>query len=165
MINLVKTISSKIDDAKRRIVKVLRLGAKDVQTTLQISPFGDDSVPIEDKDLIALYAKTGQKGKAVVIGYINRNCVAGPGEKRLFSTDKSGSEKTYLYLKNDGTIEVNGNSDNFVTYKEFKAKIDQLKTLLNQHTHTGNLGAPTSPPVSPFQVDFSGTKSENVKTE
>ena len=59
--NLVKVISSEIDNTKRRIVKFLRYGKSDVQTSFEAMPFGIDSSPT--KDMIAIYAPTGENGK------------------------------------------------------------------------------------------------------
>lgn len=161
--NLVRVISNKIQKA-RRILKVLRLGGSDVQTGWAIQPHGVDSAPVEGKEMIALYAKTGKRGEQVIVGYINENAVAKPGELRLYSL-KDGSEKTFMYFKSDGTIEVNGNSDNFVTFSDMKAAFDQLKSELNAHTHTGNLGIPTGPATPPATADMSQAKSKNIKTE
>ena len=43
MINLVKVISTSLDDAKRRIIKFSRFGKSDIQDVPQASPFGDET--------------------------------------------------------------------------------------------------------------------------
>lgn len=161
--NLVRVISNKIQKA-RRILKVLRLGGSDVQTGWAIQPFGIDSAPLEDKEMVALYAKTGKRGEQVIVGYINENAIAKAGELRLYSM-KSGSEKTYMYFKEDGTIELNGKADNFVTFTDMKTAFNQLKSELNAHVHTGNLGAPTGPATPQATASMSQAKSKNIKTE
>ena len=35
--------------------------------------------------MVAIFAETSNNSEAVIIGYINKNQVAGPGEKRIFS--------------------------------------------------------------------------------
>ena len=56
MMYLVKIITSSVDDLARRLVKFYRLGLRDVQTSLTVAPYGDDSVPV--KDMIAVYSET-----------------------------------------------------------------------------------------------------------
>lgn len=123
--NLVKVISSEIDDTKRRIVKFLRYGKSDVQTSFEAMPFGVDSNPT--KDMIAIYAPTGENGKTVILGYINKNQLAEVGELRLFSTDSDNAEKFYIHLKNDGNCEIGGDADNMVRYSQIERSINELK--------------------------------------
>ena len=105
---LVKVLSSSYDKAKKRLIKLTRFGKSDTQTAMEAMPFGLDSNPI--KDMIAVYAATSETGKEVIIGYLNKNQLADAGELRLFSTDATGSLKANVWLKKDGTIELNGNS-------------------------------------------------------
>lgn len=105
MIKIVKIISSTID-AGRRIIKMLRLGKDDIQTSYEAMPFGVDSVPI--KDLIALQMETGEKGKTVIVGYINKKQIADVGELRIYATNSAGVEQGSVYLKNTGEAQING---------------------------------------------------------
>lgn len=170
--NTVKVISTEIDNLKRRVVKFLRMGKFDVQTSIEVSPVGIDSNPV--KDMVAIYAETGIKGKTFIIGYLNKNQLADIGELRLYSTDADGGEKFYTWLKNDGTMEIGGNTKNMVRFQELKDGFDELKgdfntfiTAYNSHTHTGNLGAPTTPPASPGQpstASIDDSKIDEIKT-
>lgn len=174
MISLVKIIDTTIDNLKRRVVKFLRLGGKDVQSSLQAEPYGVDAHPI--KDMIAIYAKTGEKGKTVIIGYINKNQQALIGEHRLFSTDKNGVEKAFLWLRNDGNLEVNGDDDNMVRFSELKTEFDKLTSdfnslvsTFNTHVHPGVTagGASTLVTVTsgaPSTADIADAKIDEVKT-
>lgn len=174
MINLVKIISTEFDNLSRRVVKLLRLGRSDVQTSLEAGPYGVDSNPI--KNMVALYIKTGEKGKTVIIGYINKNQQAAPGEHRIYSTDTAGVEKAYAWLRADGTIEINGDDDNMVRYSELKTAFDELKsdfnalvTKYNAHVHPGVTAggastAPTTSSGSSSTADMSGAKIDEVKT-
>ncbi len=121
----VKTISTEIDDLSRRIIKVLRFGKSDVQTSLEGMPFGLDSNPI--KNLVAIYAETSEKGKTVIIGYLNKNQLAAVGENRFFSTDENGELKTFIWLKNNGTIEIGGDADNAVRYSPVADSVNEIK--------------------------------------
>jgi hypothetical protein len=169
-----KVNKTKLSDLAYRIVKGLLKGKSDVHEAKQVAPHGIDSNPIED--MIAIYAATGEKGKPVVVGYINKNMAVDTGEIKMFSTDSDGEEQIYILLKNDGTAEVNGSGDNLVRWSELKQELDNWKQTIDQHitqtftahTHTGNLGAPTSPPSSPGQsttLDMPNSKIENLKTE
>ena len=142
MLNLTKILSTDFDDLARRLVKVLRKGKSDVQTPMEAAPFGIDSNPL--KDMIAVYGPTEEKGKTVIIGYLNKNQQADVGETRLFSTDADGALKFYAWLKNDGTMEIGGADYHMVRYEqletafnELKADFNALVTTFNSHTHLG----------------------------
>lgn len=174
MISLVKILSSTVESGKR-IVKFLRLGLRDVQTSFEAAPFGTDSNPI--KNMVAVYMPTGIKGKTVLVGYINKNQLAGVGELRHYSTGEDGAVKFYTWLKNDGTYEVGGDADNMVRYSELesafndvKGKVNDLVTAFNSHTHVLTLSAGTgsaAPPANqqtPTTADISGAKIDEIKT-
>ncbi|MFD1213394.1 phage baseplate assembly protein V [Arthrobacter sp. GCM10027362] len=50
-------------------------------------------------------------------------------------------------------IEVGGDVEKMVLGTTFKANVAAFITALATHTHIGNLGAPTSPPVAPMNLD------------
>lgn len=174
MLNITKVISTSFDDLQRRIIKVLRKGKSDVQTPMEAAPFGIDSNPI--KDMIAVYGQTEEKGKTVIIGYIDKNKLAASGETRLYSTDNNGGLKTYVWLKNDGTMEIGGNTKHMVRYEELQTAFNQLKqdlntfiTIFNSHTHTGvTIGvgstSTTTTPGTTSSADISPAKIDNIKT-
>ncbi len=126
--NLVTVISSEANNLKQLLVKVLRFGKNDVQTPIQASPYGCDSKPI--KDMIAVYSPTGTDGSTVIIGYLNKNSLAGIGEYRTFSTNDKGVEKFYTWLKSDGTIEIGGNTNYAVKYNQLKIEYDKTKQYI-----------------------------------
>lgn len=175
--DLTKVLSTNIDSLMRRVVKVLRFGKSDVQTALDVSSYGIDSHPI--KDMIAVYSDTSEKGKTVIIGYINKNKLAEIGELRLFSTNSTGTEQFYTWLKNDGTMEIGGDGDNMVRYSELEIAFNQLKsdfnslvTAYNTHVHpivnavplatppgivtssvTVTTGVPSAANIAPAKID------------
>ena len=173
---LIKILSAKVDDKKRRLIKFLGMGTDDVRENVLAAPFGDDSHPV--KDLKAIYTQTGADGDDIVVGFINENCLAKVGEKRFFSTDEDGAEQFYLWLRNDGTIEIGGDSGNAVRYQQLQQEFDKLNdkfndlvTAFNAHQHTGNLGAPTpivpipgSIPAQPSAADITQCKIDEIKT-
>ena len=176
MIKLAKVISTKIDSVKRRLIKILRLGNKDIQTPFEASPFGLDSVAI--KDLIAIQVETGEKGKTVIIGYINKNAIAEIGEYRTYSTDSEGNEKNYIWLRNDGVIEIGGDADNMVRFSKLEEAFNDLRSDYNDLVTKWNTFAvayiPGSPAVQGLPptaasgnlstADISPAKIEEIKT-
>ena len=161
--NLVKTISTELDNMNRRVVKFLRFGRSDVQTSLQASSPGVDANPI--KNMVAVYASTEEKGKTVIIGYINKNQIANPGEYKIFSMNNEGDEKTYIYLKNDGTMEIGGSSDNMVRYSILKDEYDKTKDALDAiiDVLTGvPINEPGNGAPSALQTSLSGALSGKV---
>lgn len=159
------------------MIKVLRYGASDVQESFEVSPFGDDANPV--KDMIAVYSSTSEKGQSVIIGYFNKNRLADVGEKRIFSTDEDGNLSTYAWLKNDGTMEIGGNSDFMVRFSELQSAFNELRSDLNSlvtqynaHIHVA-VDSVTSAPITvsptvaqgtPSTADISGAKINEIKT-
>lgn len=169
---LSKVISSKTE-IKERLVKILRLGNRDVQEADQVSPFGIDSNPV--KDMISLYSDTLNRGEPVIIGYLSINALAKPGETRLFSTNSKGEALNYLWLKADGTIEIGGHTDNMVrfskleaAFNEFKSDFNNLVSIFNTHTHSGGtISGSTGVPASsgtPSSADIGPAKIDELKT-
>lgn len=172
--NFVKVDSFSIDSVMRRVVKFLRLGKSDTQTSFEVGPFGVDGAPL--KDWIAVYAPTGEKGKTVIIGYINKNQKAAAGEVRLYSVDSEGEEKFYTWLKANGTMELGGTDDNAVRYSKLEEAFNELKTdfntlvnTYNGHTHTGVTPGPGSTGTTPAagttsNADITPAKIDEIKT-
>jgi hypothetical protein len=166
MVSLVKIISTEIDSLKGRIIKILKLGKSDVHTCLESMPFGIDANPL--KGMSAIYAVTGSNGKKVIIGYLNRNQLAGVGELRLYSTDEGGKSKTYLWLKNDGVIEIGGNSDFMVRYSKLETAFNELQNKFNAFAESYIPGGPSTQglpaKLQSSQADITKCKIETVKT-
>ena len=169
MVKFVTTLSSKLNELSQRIIKVNSMGIGNTQTPLQANPHGLDSHPV--KGMIAIYAPSQGMGETVIIGYLSRDQIAEIGETRVYSTDKDGVLKASIHLKNDETIEINGNSDNMVRFSELETAFNQLKTDFNAHSHitTATVGAtPTpgviAPPTAPSSADISGAKIDKIKT-
>lgn len=170
--NFSKINSSSIDDFKRRVVKLLRKGKSDVQTCIEVAPYGVDSSPI--KDMVAIYAPTGINGQAVVVGYLNKNQKAETGEFRTFATDENGSEIFYTWMKKNGTIEIGGDADYAVKYSKLEQAFNQLKTDINNlviafnaHQHVAPTGGGATTGAQAAQIssaDISQAKNSKIKT-
>ena len=148
--------------------RILKVAQYDVKTASESMPFGEDSSPI--KDMIAIFAETSNNSESVIIGYINKNQIAGPGEKRMFSLKEDGTLSTYIWLKADGTMEIGGNNDFAVKYSGLESAFNQLRTDLNNHiinynTHVHpSIGAPTIAVSTPSAADITTSKNTNLKT-
>lgn len=162
--NQVKIDSSSFDKFKRRIIKYLRYGLNDTQTSIEASAAGTDSSPI--KDMVALYAQTSGTGESYIIGYLVKDKLAEPGEYRIFSTDDSGTLKTYIWLKNDGKIQLGGTADHAVRFSKLEDGFNQLKSDFNAfltHVH-GSSGTPPTPPAIPSIASISQAKINEILT-
>lgn len=82
------------------------------------------------------------------------------------------NDNGYTRLAEDGTVEINGNTDNAVRYSEVLSAFSELTTdfnnfvsAYNTHTHpdpsSGSTGT-TSAPGSPSAADISGSQVEEV---
>ena len=155
-------VKSTLVEKLKRIVKVSQYGAK---TALQAAPFGDDSHPV--KDMVALYAKTGENGKRVILGYINKNQVTAEGEKRLYALKPDGSLSFYLHLKNNGTCELGGTTNNLVRYAKLDAALKAQDAKINEELAKiagaiTTLGGSYTPEA--ISTDISASKIDEVKT-
>lgn len=172
--NLVKIISTEYDDAKKRISKFFRLGTSDVQTAIEAGPYGTDASPI--KNMVAVYSPTLQKGEAVIVGYLNKNQLAAPGEHRIYSTNETGVLKTYVWLKGNGDTLLGGDAYHLArfeqlqtAYNELQGKVNDHITAYNAHVHSGvttGLGSsgPTISTANPSTADISLAKADKLKT-
>jgi len=166
MIKFGKYFSATLE-AGRRFLKVQRLGNNDVQTPRESMPFGVDSVPLDREDFVAIVAESSEKGKPVVIGYINRNQIAQEGEMRIFSLKNNGQISQFIHLKGDETIEFGGNSDNLVRFSPLSTALNNQATAINaelikiQTAITGLGGAYARANVS---INISGAKIEEFKS-
>lgn len=145
----------------RRILKVMQYGAK---TAAECAPFGDDSSPI--KGMTAIYVQTDEIGDPVIVGYINQNQKAAAGEKRFYSLDEDGNEKCFIWLKNNGDIELGGNTDNLVKFTPLNTAINTQTTLIN--TELTKIAAAIallggSYTVAPISTDISQSKADKLK--
>jgi hypothetical protein len=112
--------------AGKRVIKFLEFGVK---TADECTPFGIDSNPIAD--MVAIHANTSNNSESVIIGYINKNQLAGAGETRLFSVDANSALKSYVWLKNDGKLQLNGNDYTAVRFTPLKTGLTNQDALIN----------------------------------
>lgn len=154
-------LDSVILQAGKRVLKVLQFGPKTASESL---PFGIDSSPI--KGMTAIYGNTSNNGDTVILGYIQKNQLAGEGETRLFSVDSSGSLKSFVWLKNNGTIELNGDQYTAVRYDALNQGLQNQINLLNAElikVQTGLIAVGGAYARVNVTLDISQSESNTVK--
>lgn len=171
MNSIIKIISTSIVGG-RILAKFFRYGKSDVQDVPQALPHGIDSNPVEG--MVGLYVKTEEKGKGVLVGYVQES-VLSSGETRVYSTNSNGDEQANAIFKNNGDLELNGNTKNMVRFQDLETGFNQLRgdlnnliSVFNTHVHAG-AGTPPTPvpsviPVLPSGADISASKIDNIKT-
>ena len=161
MITFSKFDSSTITALGKRVIKFFEFGAK---TASDCAPFGVDANPI--KGMTAIHATSSNDAESVIVGYIDNNKKALSGEIRLYSKDANGQEKTFLWIKNDGTLQLNGTDYTSVRFEPLKTGLDNSVNLLNieltkiQATIQIMGGTYNRSDVT---IDIENSKSETVK--
>lgn len=155
-------IDSTSTDEGFRSVKVEQYGMK---TADLVQPFGEDSNPI--KNMVAVFEETDTDGNPIIIGYLSPNALAAGGERRMYSVDSDGNTQAFIWLKNNGDIELNGTGDNLVRFTPLERGLMQMVQKLNaeltkiQVAISGVGGAYAKVDVD---VDVSGAKIDEIKT-
>lgn len=152
---------SSLIEAGKRILKVQEFGVK---TANESMPFGMDSNPIAE--MVAIYSQTSNNSEPVIIGYINKNQLAAAGETRLFSVDASGAVKAYMWLKNTGVLELNGNGYTAVRYEPLNLGLQNQNTLINAELVKIQLAISAlggAYPQSNVTTNINNSKSGDVK--
>lgn len=163
MIRIVKHNES-IIDITYRIIKSFGRSKRDVSTSYSAASWGDDSAPLPNSDLV--HSSTGAD-ETVILGVINKNQIALPGEKRIFATNEGGDVMVAIYLKRDGTIEIAGNADNAVKFSKLDSATQKFVTDINIELGKIAAGIATGGgayDVSPISIDLSAAKNDKIKT-
>lgn len=145
----------------KRILKVEQFGIK---TADEVAPFGIDANPL--KDMVAIYSDTTNASESVILGYIDKNKLADSGEIRLYSLDSNKALKSFIWLKNDNTIEFNGNTYSMVRFEPLESGINAKDNLINIElgkiaTAISSLGGVYT--VAPVSTNIANAKNEDVK--
>jgi hypothetical protein len=164
--NWSKFFDSVLDSFGHRTVKVSGYGTV---TADQVAPFGDDSCPPQGWD--AIYSETDTDEQPVIVGYVNTNCQAGPGEKRMFSMrlnlDGTYTQMFYTWMKADGTYEIGGAVDNLTRYAALNTAIqEQITKMEGELTKIAAgivAGGGTYTPGD-ISLDISAAKINEIKT-
>jgi hypothetical protein len=148
-------------EAGKRVLKVIQFGAK---TAKESAPFGYDGNPIAD--MTAIYGNTSNNSDTVIIGYINKNQIAGVGETRLYSLDGDGAVKSFVWMKSNGVLELNGNTYSGVRFEPLDSGLQNQTNLIN--IELGKIAASIASlggvyTTAPITTNIATSKSETVK--
>jgi hypothetical protein len=146
-------------DVTVRVIKATMRAGENVLAEL-FGPAGDDSPPLPDD--MGFFSDNSQTGGRSCLGSIDQvnEPEAAPGERRLYARDSNGNPIVVVWLKGDGTLELNGDADNAVRYAALETAFNQLKTDFDNHS--GHFWpANTSP--APSTADITGAKVDEVK--
>ncbi len=83
-----------------------------------------------------------------------------PGDTKIYSTDSDGNEASTIKLLADGTIEINGNADNAVSWTDLNTALQGLVTAINANFGTKLDGAGT-PGI--LTLGLTGARVDEVK--
>ena len=131
-------------------------GGGRITTAENFGPVGDDSFPLLT-DIPFIVPAPGT-GRFVVLGYLDpvNESQALEGERRFIARDSSGAPVSFVWLRNDGSLELNGAEDYAVAYTDLKDAFDTLRGDLNAlvqaynthiHTTTATIGSSGTPGV------------------
>ena len=172
MIQIGRYLSSLVEEGRRRI-KVLVNGRDDARTPFESMPFGIDGVP--PSNWRAIYAETPEKGRNLVIGYINQNqlSILNAGENHVYSTDADGQNiAAFIKLLNNGTMQVLGTGDFLARFNELQTGFNQLRTDLNNHItnynghiHTTTATIGSGPAVGVISATGSTSTASNASID
>ena len=154
---------------QRKIVEPEVKGTIKASENITATIFGQagiDSKPLSG-DAFAFIEK-GTRGGKTVIGFLDTQNASETqdGEVKINGRDSSGVIQSYAFIKADGTIELNGNTDFAVSYNELLTILSQLATDLNTNltdikTAITGLGGSYVP--TPITIDLTPAKISTVK--
>jgi hypothetical protein len=95
-----------------------------------------------------------------------KNKIADSGEIRLYSLDANKALKSFIWLKNDNTIEFNGNTYSMVRFEPLESGISAKDNLINIElgkiaTAISSLGGVYVP--ASITTNISTAKNEDLK--
>jgi len=164
------------NEAKQTDVKLNPGGGANL-TAQNFAPAGDDSQPLPgDYAITSTIPQTGGAAVVGFVDPLSEP-VAGPGEVRRYARDAEGKTTAQQWIKADGTVLTSNekgsialmpdgsivlttphgantlNADGSIAFSNgasMDATGDYISATgisLNLHTHIGNLGSPTGPPI------------------
>lgn len=140
--------------------------SENVTATIFNSP-GDDSRPLPSDSFV--YVEGDNIGGKIAVGFLDtaNDPVSGDGEKRLYSRDSGGAIQAIIYFREDGVLEVNGNTDFAVSFNQLQLILTQLATDINANltaiaTSLSSIPAPTPYVPVPIVIDLTPAKISTV---
>ena len=158
-------ILSRVKEATKEFIKVLRFGKSDVQTADQCLPHGIDSKPV--KEDLAIWTRTSSSEQSVVLGYLKESDRTNSGETRIYATDSLGVDQFDIKLTNSGQCELGGKKDNAVRYSPLNKGLQDFINNLNAELikiQTGISSAGGAYTPANQQIDISNSKIDEIET-
>ena len=148
-------------DGENNVVKLFVTidSDEDVQTVEYIQGAQDDSIP-ENGTAVYIIEVNGNPANKIAI--INDSVIESTvlnGEKKIYSQD-AGVIKSTIYLKKDGIIEINGNTDFAVRWTTLNSVLQTLVGAINTAFAAKLDGGGSSPALT---LDLSTAKVDTVK--
>jgi len=133
-------------------------------STIYGSP-GDDSRPMPGDSVV--YVENNNIGGKSAVGFLDTENppVSGDGERRLYSRDAGSNIVAIIFLKKDGTIQLNSGSDFAVRFTALETAFNELQTKFNTHVHggvttgSGSTGTTATPSIG----DISLSKIDDIR--
>jgi len=133
-----KVISN--ENKQRKILepeaKVEILKGQNIYTVIYGAP-GDDSRPLPNDSVV--FVENENIGGKSAVGFLDTKNppVSGDGERRLYSRDEAGDIVAIIFIKKDGSIQINNGSDFAVRFGDMEAAFNELQSKFNAHVHPG----------------------------
>jgi len=177
LIEIVSARSSVYGTGKSVIADAVGRGGK-LSTHEGYQAPGSYSIPISKDN--ALNITVGENRIVIAVNDYSFSLTLSPGDTVNYSRTPAGTIQAYTWYKTSGEIlhknntgslklDTTGNhvfNDGTVSAASFdklKEGFDQLKADFNAHTHTGNLGNPTSAPLTASTATIDPCEVTEVK--
>ena len=157
-----RAVLESVDDStKMQLVKLSILKGVDRSGVEHFQEYGFTSVPLAGAEAVVI-SPQGNTEHLIALTIGDRRFrlkSLAPGEVALYT-----DEGDKIHFKRGGKIQIF--SDNVEIGKAALEKIvngETFQTLFNAHTHTGNLGIPTGPPLIPMDATHLSAKVKAAK--
>lgn len=147
-------------DNSVRMLDVEMSSPSDLQS-VQLVSIGEDYHPLPGAKVMV--AQVGNAWKMAIVLDDGLRPSAGEGEKFIYSLTTAAALAAVIKLRNDSTMELNGDADFAVAFDRLKAAFNQLQSDFDTHTHqTAIYLHPTAPPtVGPTAPPIASTADIN----
>ena len=119
---------------------------------------GEDTAPVNGDKVIVLELSRNYKIAVATKDLIT--AAVNAGERKFYSRDSAGVIKSTIYLKEDGTIEINGNATTAVKFEPLNTQLQAFVTALNAALGTKADGSGTP---GALVLDISTAQENTVK--
>jgi len=153
-----------VESIDGNVIKVsLNKSVSLVRESTNYQSYGVDSVPPIGTKVMML--DLGSQSDKLIAGVRKKEAQnkALPGENRLFND--FGAE---VYLKQDGTIGINGDGKSFMMFDDFVSTWNAFIAAYVSHVHLDPVSGSTAPPtfvLTPTETDMDPSENQTVKSD